>query len=288
MSVEGYHARRERTLWHAWGFGQGQVVAPGMTYWFENLGRKPDGVVVAQFCLEGRMVYRERRQRIEVPAGSLLLFAYDEDTAYGRPPDWRETYVCDHMALRGAGLVEHWSVLRRRFGSVLPLRMGSALHEQFLRLCGMASPQAGTGAFAMATAVHSFVMRIYQECEETLAAGQSPVERAVDDLLRHPTYPWSLKEVAQRHGCSREHLARVFHERMGAPPGKHLAHARLERALALLRETHLPLATIAAQAGFSTAHTLARCVREATGAAPSRLRPQVKRHEAGAIGPSSS
>lgn len=272
MSVEGYHARRERTLWHVWGFGQGQVVAPGMTYWLENLGRKPDGVVVAQFCREGRIVYRERKQRTEVPAGRLLLFAYDEDTAYGRPPEWRESYVCDHMALRGAGLVEHWSVLRRRFGSVLPLRTGSALHGQFLRLCEMASPRAGTGAFAMATAVHGFAMRIYQECEEGMAAGQNPVERAIDDLLRHPTYPWSLKEVALRHGCSREHLARVFHERMGLPPGKHLARARLERALALLRETHLSLAAIAAQAGFSTAHTLTRRVREATGRAPSQLR----------------
>jgi AraC-like DNA-binding protein len=277
MSVEGYHAGRERTLWRVWGFGQGEVVAPGMTYWYENLGRKPDGLVIAQFSLEGRIVYRERKQRTEVPAGSLLLFAYDEDTAYGRPPEWREAYHCDHVALRGAGLVEHWSVLRRRFGSILPLRTGSALHEQFLRLCETASPQAGAEAIVVATAVHGFVMRIYQECEETLAAGQSPVERAVDDLLRHPTYPWSLKEVAQRHGCSREYLARVFHQRMGTPPGKHLARSRLERAVALLRETHLPLATIAAQSGFSSTHTLARCIRQATGHAPSHLRPQVKR-----------
>jgi len=274
MGLHGYHVRRERTLWRIWGFGLGQSVAPGMPYWFENPGRRPGGVVVAQFSREGRIAYRERKQRLEVPAGSLLLFAYDEDTAYGRPPEWRETYVCDHVALRGAGLVEHWSVLRRRFGSILPLRVGSALHEQFARLCETAHPQVGAKATAVATAVHAFVMRIYEECEETLFAGQSPVERAVDDLLRHPTYPWSLKEVAQRHGCSREHLARVFHQRVGVPPGKHLAHARLERALALLRETHLPLATVAEQSGFSSTHTLARCVREATGTAPSRLRPR--------------
>lgn len=277
MSVKGYHAHRERTLWRVWGFGQSQLVYPGMHYWFENLGRKPDGLVIAQFSLRGRMVYREKTQRVEVPESSLLLFAYNEDTAYGRPAEWREPYVCDHLALRGAGLLEHWSVLRRRFGSVLPLRQGSALHEQFLRLCETASPLTGTEPTSVATAVHGFVMRIYEECEENLAAEQSPVERAIDDLLRHPTYPWSLKEVAQRHGCSREHLARVFHQRIGAPPGKHLARARLECALAMLRETHLPLSTIAVQSGFPSTHTLARCVREASGCSPSQLRSGAKR-----------
>ena len=76
----------------------------------------------------------------------------------------------------------------------------------------------------------------------------------------------------KRHGCSREHLARRVAERLGVPPATWLARVRLERALALLRDTALPVAAIARQCGFGSTHTLARRVRAATGRSPRGLR----------------
>ena len=64
-----------------------------------------------------------------------------------------------------------------------------------------------------------------RECESLLIPGWHAVCSRRDvptpgsfltfELLGHAIGSLSLKEVALRHGCSREHLTRVFAERIG-------------------------------------------------------------------------
>jgi AraC family transcriptional regulator len=51
-----------------------------------------------------------------------------------------------------------------------------------------------------------------------------------------------------------------------------VAARRLDRARALLRETALPLADVAAACGYAGASHLSRHVKAATGATPGQLR----------------
>lgn len=273
MELNLYQPPEQTVMWHITSSGR-QRIAPGKPYWFDNHDRVPADSVVAQVSLAGSIVYRDPQGEHLVRAGTLLLFSYGEPTSYGIPRPTNEAYECQWLNMRGAGLREHINTLRQKHGSILRLGRGATLLRDIGQLSAMAIPGQNTSTRDMASAIHRFVMNLFAHAERQLDEALSPVQRAVQQLLREPTRPWSLKQLAQEYDCSREHLTRVFHESVGQSPAAYLAQARLRKAMHLLTETNLPLADVAEQAGFAHVHTLARQVRQATGKPPSAHRPK--------------
>lgn len=271
MPLELYQPPESRVLWRVSAFGR-QRVPPGRPYWFDNADRTPAGSVVLQVTLGGRMVLRDARGEHAVGPGQLVTFTYGEPTSYGLPAPSDEPYVCQWVNLEGAGLPEHLAVFRRMHGPVIDLGPGRPLLHEMDELMSLAAPRISAGDVDVANAVHRLVMHLFHHAERSVRETLTPVERAVEELLRHPTRPWSLKQVADRYGISREHLSRVFHQRVGRTPAAFLGQARLDHALRLLEQTDLPMAAIAEQAGYASVHTMARQVRQATGCAPTMLR----------------
>jgi AraC-like DNA-binding protein len=253
-------------LWHVNALDRHQRVEPHQKYWWDNTHREQAGTVVFQYTLAGRIIYRDATGTHDVPAGSAVLFAYAEKSAYGLPPGAREPYECHWLSVRGAGLMEHIRPLRERHGSVI--RVHPDVLDAFLRLLDSADPRSATPPTEMAARVHEWVMSLHSSLHQTLLCSQTPVEQAVEDLLRNPSYPWSLKQLTEHYGISREHFSRVFSRRVGLAPGAWLSQARLRKVELLLRETQLSVASIAEQSGFSSTHTLARLVRQKTGLSP--------------------
>lgn len=282
MDPAAYHDARARTLWAPIGHRFDERYAPRAPWWWSNRGRQPSGYVVFQYVHHGRLIFRERGVEHEIGPGSAFLFTYDEDSAYGRPPerpDWigaREELAMDHLVLRGAGLREHWQLLRERFGSVVSLPPRPPSVAAAHALITEALPRLMRDRRALALETHAFVMQLVADLEDAASARLPPVDRAVDELLRTPLSARGLKEIAERHGCTREHLTRVFTARVGVSPGRYLGRLRLERALLLLRETDLSLGEIATQCGAGSVHTLARWVREESGDSPLRLRRRMR------------
>ncbi len=265
---ERRHLLEATTLWRRESFGR-QRHPPGVDYWFENRERDRETVVL-QLAVSGSIRYRDLDgvSRL-VTAGEGLLFMHGEDTAYGLARDATEPFVTEYLAMTGAGLREHWQLLRREGSILSPAEMAAVL-PPLRRL--IARPASSDEPLAVAGEIHALVMALLLVRDRARAAQQSPVERAVDDLLRSPTMPGSLKTLADRHGVSREHFTRCFRSRMGETPGRYAARVRLERALDLLAQTALPVLEVARQAGFASPHTLARQLRAATGRPPSALR----------------
>jgi AraC family transcriptional regulator len=83
--------------------------------------------------------------------------------------------------------------------------------------------------------------------------------------------PVSLAAVAATVGVHRVHLARAFRDHYGEPIGRRVRRLRLQRALLLL-EDDLPLAQVAARAGYADQSHLTREVTARLGAPPARLR----------------
>ncbi|GMV80881.1 MAG: hypothetical protein AMXMBFR7_20650 [Planctomycetota bacterium] len=262
----------QETLWRVRAFQFGQVVEPSSGWSFENRERGVAGVVIFQYAVRGKMWYRDARGERDVLPGWAALFALGEASAYGIKPEYAEPFVTNHLSLMGAGLLEHVNLLRARFGSVFHLGEDHPLVEMMRSLADQSRPRTAADAALHASALYAYLLRLYTHLDEQWAREKPPVERAVEELLRHPLHPWSLKEVAVRHGCSREHLTRVFAQRAGAPPAEYLTRAKLRKALELLRETTLPVAAVAEQSGFTNKHTLARWVRGETGRAPGDYR----------------
>lgn len=268
MSSE-YPLLEAGTLWRVLGFDRGQIVTAGSRYYHVSKERTP-GAIGFQYTVSGEVQYRDSTGQYTVKPGHAFLHATGDDVIYYLDPEARETYVCDWITFIGAGIVDHWNVLRKGYGSVLPV--DKQTHQAMFNLMELASPTAALDPAVQADAVHDFLMSLFTKFRQRRQEALNPVDAAVDDLLRHPAYPWSLKELAEKYGCSREHLTRVFTRRIGVSPGAWLNQSRVRRALELLRSSDLTVASVAEKSGFASAHTLARHLRRVVGKSPRAVR----------------
>lgn len=96
------------------------------------------------------------------------------------------------------------------------------------------------------------------------------------DIIRvceeHFSENLSVPQLAARMFLSPGHFTEIFAREVGMPPAAYLRRLRLERAQTLLRETSLPITTVALQVGFGDAAGLSRAFRGAFGLSPLQYR----------------
>ena len=97
--------------------------------------------------------------------------------------------------------------------------------------------------------------------------------RDVQDYIRaHITDELSIETLALVAGLSPSHFLRAFRQTTGLPPHQYVLAARLELAEQLITTTGLPLARVAALAGFSSHSHMTASMREHRFTTPSALR----------------
>jgi len=254
-------------LWHVASVGH-LVVPPTRRHWWDNYRRDPIDMVTFQVVLAGRLQFVELDRTTTLMPGDAFLFGHKEPTEYGLPDDREEDYVCEWVCLRGAGLQAHLDMFRRRYGSVIRDAVRSPVVKEMQKLMELADIRAPTPPTSMAVAVHRFVMTLFEQMDAQHDSTRSAADRAVDQIIRHPTTPWSLKTLAGEFGVTREHLSRVFTDRVGESPSVFLSRVRLQMAAQLLKETDLSIQDIARQTGFVSARSFANQFRQFHGATP--------------------
>ncbi|WP_372518220.1 helix-turn-helix domain-containing protein [Polyangium jinanense] len=100
--------------------------------------------------------------------------------------------------------------------------------------------------------------------------------RAKDRMDAASHEDWPVRRLARVSGVSEAHFARSFREAFGVPPHRYLLTLRIERAMALLRETDLPIAEIAFETGWKSLGTFGRTFRDVVGESPSAIRAREK------------
>ncbi|MDP3650724.1 MAG: helix-turn-helix transcriptional regulator [Rhodoferax sp.] len=83
---------------------------------------------------------------------------------------------------------------------------------------------------------------------------------------------WPVQRLAAVSHVSEAHFARSFKEAFGVPPHRYLLTRRIERAVALLRDSELAITDIAFQTGWRSLGTFGRIFRDITGETPSAVR----------------
>lgn len=96
--------------------------------------------------------------------------------------------------------------------------------------------------------------------------------RAKDRMDGSSHEEWPTQRLARVSVVSTAHFARAFKEAFGVPPHRYLLTRRIERAVALLRDTGLPITEVAFQTGWKSLGTFGRVFRDITGENPGRLR----------------
>jgi len=109
--------------------------------------------------------------------------------------------------------------------------------------------------------------------------------RAKDRMDAASHEEWPVERLAQVSGVSEAHFARSFKQAFGTPPHRYLLTRRIERAMALLRETDRPITDIAFETGWASLGTFGRTFRDITGSSPSAIRTRAKArpHELGRV-----
>jgi len=108
--------------------------------------------------------------------------------------------------------------------------------------------------------------------------------RAKDRMDASSHEDWPVVKLARVSGVSEAHFARSFKQAFGVPPHRYLLTRRIERAMALLRDTELSVTEIAFDTGWSSLGTFGRIFREIAGESPGAIR-ALARASVHALGP---
>ena len=116
-------------------------------------------------------------------------------------------------------------------------------------------------------------------CRPETAPGSAPVDahanlarRAAALLRENCASGMGVDELAARLGYTDRHLRREFAEEFGITPVQYLQTCRLLLAKSLLTDTDLPVAQVAAAAGFGSARRMNHLFRERYRMTPTELR----------------
>ncbi len=262
-------------FWTTQFFCHNQRFSTKEAYWHDNRVRtRKFPAIVIQLTVSGSILYGEAGFETWTKPGDIILFKYHEPSWYGWPPGHRPTqpFVTSWINLLGAGLSEHWGLLRSHFGSVVSLGDPEPMNKELLGLFAAHSldPVARAGAVAL------FLGRAVRLMEQGVVTSPRPVERAVDEIIRNPPVHLSVKEIADTYRISREHLTRAFAQRLDVSPGDFLRQERLKRAKRLLAAGDASLPQIATISGFGSSHAMIRAFKREFGQTPGDFRQRGK------------
>jgi AraC family transcriptional regulator len=111
---------------------------------------------------------------------------------------------------------------------------------------------------------HEAPLPATQQSERALAAARHIESQAAE--------PLSLDAVAAVAGVSSFHLMHIFRRSIGVTPHQYLIRMRLLRAIELLRDSALPVTTIAYEAGWADLSNFIRTFQREIGCSPRDFR----------------
>jgi AraC-like DNA-binding protein len=104
------------------------------------------------------------------------------------------------------------------------------------------------------------------------ALQDNAVRTALENIQQSPATPWTVAQLAAASGLSRTAFAREFRTLVGEPPLTYLTRWRMTIAAQLLRETDLPIESVAARVGYGSPYALGKAFKRSMGDAAGAYR----------------
>jgi AraC family L-rhamnose operon transcriptional activator RhaR len=163
-------------------------------------------------------------------------------------------------------------------GGCFGLRVDAASLRRCLPpLRRLRSQQAGTADHRLAqigALVELFGVIAPCAGQATVPAAPAAI-RAITMLAADPSRAWTGQGLAGRLAVDPVYLSRAVRAATGVPPMAYLARLRIERALVLLADGVLPIATIGARVGWSDPARFAKRFKAAVGCSAREFRSQI-------------
>ncbi|MFC5823686.1 AraC family transcriptional regulator [Nonomuraea insulae] len=140
-------------------------------------------------------------------------------------------------------------------------------------------PGADAATSALLDVLLLYILRAwYDDQPDELSTGwgaalrDPAVTEAVRAIHQHPAHPWTVQSLADKAGLSRAAFAQRFAGKVGSPPLAYLTWWRMTTAARLLRDTDLPLRSVAERTGYATEFAFGKAFKREFGTAPGRYR----------------
>jgi len=234
-------------------------IATGPEYWCDCKLRGRDPIRYFCYTLSGTGGFKDQTGSYLVPAGHAFLVEGDNPQAsYFYPPDATEPWR--FLAFTFHGLQAHVMVraLLREYGPIYQLPIESSIITKLLRYESRNYGHANFEvvqiklyeAVELVTDLLMTLMASKQSHEGTNQA-EDLVQQAVSMITADTPQYLRVNDVAKRLGVSREHLSRIFQTRLGKSLRTFMLEQKMRRACLLLKETDMPIKTIATQLGYT-------------------------------------
>jgi AraC-like DNA-binding protein len=183
---------------------------------------------------------------------------------------WEFAYLCLH----GREVLRAWLSVTDSRGPLVQLGPQSSALALALQTCRDVLTGAVPSQYAASAAAYGIAMALLAETlDEPAPVRPLPgIEAAKDFARTHFAEPIGVGDLARAAGYSRFHFSRLFAASEGTSPAAYVADLRIRAAAALLHDTALPVATVAARCGYNDATYFSRAFRAAVGVSPADFR----------------
>lgn len=237
---------------------------------------RKDVSVLFQYTIAGEGRLELGGVTYRLPAGSGFFVRTVGEYMYYYDERAEDVWEFVWIKLNAEGSSGIWRVLMEAFGPVVVWPQDAAPITMLLGLyADIAAGTLGGDKLAMSERVYAWLLTLLRAAEGK-EPGRAPEPEAVyrakrriaDSLARDV----SLEELAAAAGVSKYHLCKLFRDYVHRSPIEYARTKRVEEAARLLRHTRLPIADIAAKAGFDNAGYFGKVFRKLTGMSPSEFR----------------
>ncbi|MDD5350369.1 MAG: helix-turn-helix domain-containing protein [Chthoniobacteraceae bacterium] len=225
-------------------------------YFWDNLHRGKDPFVILQWALAGEGAMEWEGKRHAVRAGEAFIIIIPENSQYYYPKQAREPWHVAWVNFYGPFALWLFQQLRTAFGPVIPLPARSAAGVMAQQLATLAKAHGFADPHEASAAGYAFVMEWLRQLSAPILQRGDPVQTALALCAARFREPLGVKELAAQTGLSREHFTRIFAERTGKSPARHLRDLRVAAAQQMLRRQNQPLKEVALRCGFPSVRSL--------------------------------
>lgn len=250
----------------------GDEVRTDASYYWDNAKRPDREAIAVQRTLSGAGFFEFKVTRQLVPPGFAMLFAQNEPSRYGYPPEAGEPYRLQFVAFSPAASVEVvFGKLREDFGSVVRLPEDSEACALFVEILERTNAHTFRDRYHETELLVRMLLALYREQVEGTRTSD-PIEFGYHYLHNRFRRPINLKDVADQCRVTREHFIREFTRRYRETPGVMLRRLRLEHARLMLESTAVSVEEVALASGFANSDTFCRAYRREYRTSPGEVR----------------
>lgn len=236
-----------------------------------STARSDKASYIVFYTLGGAGIVRQGGQAVTLAKGQALLMDCRTPQSYGTAPERNHWYhLWAHMDGSGVALAAKRLGLPRLSPIELPL---SRVQPHFSTLLDHLGYETVETRARTGVAVHAIMAELLIAHAQPISnSDEDPVALACAHIDAHLADRVALEDLAHVASVSPSHLIRLFKRQMDTTPHDYLLRRRITRAKALLAETTLTSAAIAAQVGFNSESNFSYRFSKMVGQSPRAYR----------------